>query len=289
VSREDRTTRNEPAAGEADRDGRRDDPITELDPETQGSDVAEETEDQANQPGRLVGTLLLLRELWRLIRGERQRTRKLRWLFGLLRPYRGRVAVTLVALVAATAAGLAPPYLAGRAIDNGIATHDLNALNVIVAAFVLSALVYWGATYIQTYLVGWVGQRALQDLRERIYTHLQGMSIGFFTRNRPGVLISRLTNDIEALDTLVTDGVVTLISSTLTLLGVVVILMLLDPQLALVTFVTFPLLAAASLAFRIASSGAYRLTREKIANITAYLQHPGRHPGRIRRLPERVL
>ena len=120
--------------------------------------------------------------------------------------------------------------------------------------------------------MGWVGQRALQDLRERIYTHLQGMSIGFFTRNRPGVLISRLTNDVEALDTLVTDGVVTLISSTLTLLGVVVILLLLDPQLALVTFVTFPLLAAASLAFRIASSGAYRLTREKIANITAYLQ-----------------
>ena len=272
MSGDPRETRNEQAAGRTDRDGHPDDPITELDPETQGSDVAEETEDQANQPGRLMGTFLLLRELWRLVRGERQRTRKLRWLFGLLRPYRGRVAVTLVALVAATAAGLAPPYLAGRAIDNGIATHDLSALDLIVVAFVLSALVYWAATYIQTYLVGWVGQRALQDLRERIYTHLQGMSIGFFTRNRPGVLISRLTNDIEALDTLVTDGVVTLISSTLTLLGVVVILLLLDPQLALVTFVTFPLLAAASLAFRIASSGAYRLTREKIANITAYLQ-----------------
>ncbi len=269
MKREERATRSEQAS---DRDGRPDDPITELDPETQGSDVAEETEDQANQPGRLMGTFLLLRELWRLVRGERQRTRKLRWLFGLLRPYRVRVAVTLVALIAATAAGLAPPYLAGRAIDNGIANHDLNALDLIVAAFVLSALVYWAATYIQTYLVGWVGQRALQDLRERIYTHLQGMSIGFFTRNRPGVLISRLTNDIEALDTLVTDGVVTLISSTLTLLGVVVILLLLDLQLALVTFVTFPLLAVGSVAFRIASSGAYRLTREKIANITAYLQ-----------------
>ena len=266
---EERATRSEQAS---DRDGRPDDPITEPDPETQGSDVAEETEDQANQPGRLMGTFLLLRELWRLVRGERQRTRKLSWLFGLLRPYRARVAVTLVALIAATAAGLAPPYLAGRAIDNGIANHDLNALDLIVAAFVLSALVYWAATYIQTYLVGWVGQRALQDLRERIYTHLQGMSIGFFTRNRPGVLISRLTNDIEALDTLVTDGVVTLISSTLTLLGVVVILLLLDLQLALVTFVTFPLLAVGSVAFRIASSGAYRLTREKIANITAYLQ-----------------
>jgi ABC-type multidrug transport system fused ATPase/permease subunit len=272
VSRQKRATRSVRAAGGADRDGHPDDPITGLDPETQGSDVAEETEDQANQPGRLMGTFLLFRELWRLVRGERQRTRKLRWLFGLLRPYRGRVVVTLIALVAATAAGLAPPYLAGRAIDNGIASHDLNALDLIVAAFVVSALVYWAATYIQTYLVGWVGQRALQDLRERIYTHLQGMSIGFFTRNRPGVLISRLTNDIEALDTLVTDGVVTLISSTLTLLGVLVILMLLDLQLALVTFVTFPLLAVGSVAFRVASSGAYRLTREKIANITAYLQ-----------------
>jgi ABC-type multidrug transport system fused ATPase/permease subunit len=272
VSREERATSSVQAAGGADRDGHPDDPITGLDPETQGSDVAEETEDQANQPGRLMGTFLLFQELWRLVRGERQRTRKLRWLFGLLRPYRGRVVVTLIALVAATAAGLAPPYLAGRAIDNGIATHDLSALDLIVAAFVLSALVYWAATYIQTYLVGWIGQRALQDLRERIYTHLQGMSIGFFTRNRPGVLISRLTNDIEALDTLVTDGVVTLISSTLTLLGVLVILMLLDLQLALVTFVTFPLLAVGSVAFRVASSGAYRLTREKIANITAYLQ-----------------
>jgi ATP-binding cassette subfamily B protein len=195
-----------------------------------------------------------------------------RWLFGLLRPYRGRVALTLVALLAATAAGLAPPYLAGRAIDSGIATGDVGALDRIVAAFLVSAVVYWVGTYAQTYLVGWVGQRALQDLREQIYTHLQEMSIGFFTRNRPGVLISRLTNDVEALDTLVTDGVVTLISSTLTLLGVVVILLLLDLQLALVTFVTFPLLAISSVVFRIAAAGAYRLTREKIANITAYLQ-----------------
>jgi ATP-binding cassette subfamily B protein len=98
------------------------------------------------------------------------------------------------------------------------------------------------------------------------------MSIGFFTRNRPGVLISRMTNDIEALNQLVSDGVVTLFSSTLTLLGVVVILLVLDVQLALVVFLTFPLLAIASLVFRIASAGAYRATREKIAAITAYLQ-----------------
>ena len=75
--------------------------------------------------------------------------------------------MAFVSLLAATAASLAPPYLAKLAIDDGITPGDLAALNLIVAAFVVSALVYWGATYLQTYLVGWVGQRALQDLRLR--------------------------------------------------------------------------------------------------------------------------
>ncbi len=222
--------------------------------------------------GRLRSIWLLAAALWRLIRGEDGRGRKLRWLIGLLRPYRARVAVMGVALLTATAAGLAPPYLAGRAVDDGIRAGDESALLVIVGVFGLSALVYWGATYAQTYLVGWVGQRVLQDLRQRIFAHLQGMSIGFFTRNRPGVLISRLTNDVSALDTLVTDGVVTLFSSTLTLVGVVIILLALDVPLALVTFITFPLLAIGSVIFRVIAASAYKATRVKIANITAHLQ-----------------
>ncbi|HEX3242088.1 MAG TPA: ABC transporter ATP-binding protein [Solirubrobacterales bacterium] len=212
------------------------------------------------------------RDVWQLIRGDDQRGRKLRWMIGLLRPYRGRVAITAVAIVAATAAGLAPPYLAGRAIDAGIVTGDTGALTMVVIAFLGVTIVYAVATYTQTYLVGWVGTRALQDLRERVFSHLQSMSIGFFTRNSPGVLISRMTNDIEALNQLVTSGVVTLLSSVMTLIGVVVILLFLDLKLALVTFLTFPLLLVASVIFRIASHGAYRLTRERIAAVTAYLQ-----------------
>ena len=214
----------------------------------------------------------LLGALWKLIRGEDERGRKLRWLLGLLRPYGARVALMMVALLIATAAALAPPFLAGRAVDKGIVPGDADALTLIVVAFLASALIYWLATYAQTYLVGWVGQRALQDLRERIYAHLQAMSIGFYTRNRPGVLISRMTNDVQALDSLVTDGIVTMFSASLTLIGVVVILLAIDPMLALVTFATFPILAVGSLIFRIVSANAYRLTREKIANITAYLQ-----------------
>ncbi|MGI8597172.1 MAG: ABC transporter ATP-binding protein [Thermoleophilaceae bacterium] len=212
------------------------------------------------------------RRLWRTLRGEERRLRKLRGLGSLLRPYRGRVALTLLALLLATAAGLAPPYLVGQAIDRGIRLGDARALTVIVVLFLVAAGINWVATYAQTYLVHWVGQRALQDLRVRIFAHLQRLSIGFYSRNRAGVVISRLTNDVQALDQLVTDGVVTLISSSLTLVGTAAILLLMDVELALLTFLCFPVLALGSVAFRLVSASAYRLTREKIALVTAYLQ-----------------
>ena len=200
------------------------------------------------------------------------RGRKLRGLLVLLRPYRGRTMLTFAALLAGTAAALAPPPLAKLAIDEGIVPGDLSALTWIVLAFLAGALVSWGAGYAQTYLVGWVGQRALQDLRIQLFAHLQTLSVGFYSRRQAGVLISRLTNDVQALDQLVSDGVATLIGSTLTLIGTVVILVVLDLELALLTFLVFPVLALGSLAFRIVSASAYRATREKVAAITAYLQ-----------------
>ena len=202
----------------------------------------------------------------------RGRARKLRGLVQLLTPYKWRVLAMFVALVAATGAALAPAPLAKVAIDTGIRHHDTGALDLIVAAFLASALVYAAASYAQTYLVGWVGQRALQDLRIQLFTHLQRLSIGFYSRNRAGVIISRITNDVEALDQLVEDGMATLFQSGLTLIGVVVILMVIDFHLALLTFLALPILFAGGVAFRIASADAYRLTREKIAAITGSLQ-----------------
>ncbi|HEY7454269.1 MAG TPA: ABC transporter ATP-binding protein [Thermoleophilaceae bacterium] len=200
------------------------------------------------------------------------RAGRLRHLVSLLRPYRARVALMFVALLLATGAALAPPYLAGRAIDDGIRDGDTQALTIIVALFVAAAVLNWAATYVQTFLINWIGQRALQDLRLEVFEHLQRLSIGFYSRNKAGVLISRLTNDVQALDQLVTEGISTLFSATLTLFGTAVILLLLDVELALITFLTFPVLLVASVAFRLASAGAYRLTREKIAQVTAYLQ-----------------
>jgi ABC-type multidrug transport system fused ATPase/permease subunit len=211
-------------------------------------------------------------DLRRRLRGTAGRGRKLRGLVVLLAPYKSRVVAMFLALVIGTAASLAPAPLAKTAIDSGILKGDETTLDIVVVAFLASALIVWAGTSVQTYLVGWVGQRALADLRLQIFRHLQEMPVGFYERRPAGVLISRMTNDVEALDSLVTDTVVTLFQASLTLVGSIVILLVLDVQLALITFLIFPVMAAGSLAFRIASADAYRRTRETIGAITAYLQ-----------------
>ncbi len=179
----------------------------------------------------------------------------------------------LGALIVATAAGLAPPYLAGHAIDDGINAGDEQALDHDRPRLpgLSDPLLGRRATRRRIWSDGSDSARSRTCGRGSISTSSRCRSAS--SRGaRPGVLISRLTNDVQALDSLVTDGIVTLFQSTLTLVGVVVILLLLDVPLALVVFLTFPLLFIASVIFRIISADAYRLTREKIANITAYLQ-----------------
>ena len=109
-----------------------------------------------------------------------------------------------------------------------------SALWWIVGAFLVAGLLNWAMSYAQTYLTGWVGERILADLRNTLFRHLQRLSLGFYERNRAGVIISRLTNDVEALDQLVTDGVTTLVQSTLFLFGTAIIAMtMFSPRLQL--------------------------------------------------------
>ena len=158
-------------------------------------------------------------------------------LFGLARPYRARTAGAVVSLLAFTLVALVPPLLAKLAVDQGIKTGDLQTLAWIVVAFVVVGLVAFGLSSLQTYLTGWVGERALADLRIRLFAHLQRLSLGYFERNRTGAIISRITNDVEALDTLITDGVTSLVQNLMLLVGTAVVLFVLDWRLALATLV----------------------------------------------------
>jgi ATP-binding cassette, subfamily B, bacterial len=197
--------------------------------------------------------------------------RRLTTLARLTAPYRTRTIFSIFSLLLATATALLPPFLSKYAIDDGIRNHNLAALWVIVAVFLLAGLANWGMSYVQTYLTGWVGERILADLRMKLFGHLQRLSLGFFERNRAGVIISRLTNDVEALDQLVTDGVTTLVQSTLTLIGTAILLFVLDWQLALATLAVIPLMSVGTILFRIYSARAYAAVRERLGLVTATL------------------
>lgn len=196
--------------------------------------------------------------------------RRLATLYRLARPYRGRTSLAIVSLLGGTAVALAPPYLVGRTIDHVRhgTTHDLRWLVVAFVAAGALAIVF---TYAQTYFTGWTGERMLADLRNTLFRHLQRLSLGFYERNRAGVIISRLTNDVEALDQLVTDGVTSLVQNTLTLAGSAVVLFFLDWRLALATLTVMPPMALATAWFRKRSGGAYRSVRETLGAVTATL------------------
>src|SRR5216117_3301909 len=201
----------------------------------------------------------------------RRTRRRLATLARLTRPYKVRTALSIVSLLAATATALAPPFLAKYAVDDGIRRHDLAKLWWIVGAFVLAGLLNWGMSYVQTYLTGWVGERILADLRIGLFRHLQRLSLGFYERTRAGVIISRLTNDVEAIDQLVTDGVTSLVQNTLTLVGTAIILFILDWRLALATCAVIPLMTIATALFRSRSARAYAAVRERLGLVTATL------------------
>jgi len=195
--------------------------------------------------------------------------------FGLLvrltLPYRGRTALALGTLLVYTLVALAPPYLAKIAIDDGIKEGDLGRLTLIVLLFLGSAVLALGLSSANTYLTGWTGERVLADLRNKLFGHLERLSLGFYERNRAGVIISRITNDVEALDQLVTDGVTSLIQNTLLLLGTAVVLFFLDWRLALATLTVLLPMAVATAWFRSRSNRAYRNVRERLGLVTATL------------------
>jgi ATP-binding cassette subfamily B protein len=201
----------------------------------------------------------------------RRTRRRLATLARLTAPYKTRTILSVFALLAATATALAPPFLSKYALDYGIRRHDLTALSWIVAIFLAAGLANWGMSYLQTYLTGWVGERILADLRNKLFGHLQRLSLGYFERNRAGVIISRLTNDVEALDQLVTDGVTSLVQNTLTLVGTAILLFVLDWELALATLAVIPLMFVATVIFRVRSTRAYRAVRERLGLVTATL------------------
>ena len=202
----------------------------------------------------------------------RKTRRRLAILGTLAWRYRTRSILSLISMLAATGTALAPPFLAKYALDSVATSHPhLGRLWWIIPSFLAAGLGNWVMSYVQTYTTGWVGERILADMRTMLFRHLQRLSLGFYERNRAGVIISRLTNDVEAIDQLVTDGLTTLVQNTLTLVGTAIILFVLDWRLALATLSVVPLMSVATAIFRTRSTRAYRSVRERLGLVTATL------------------
>ncbi|HYY78413.1 MAG TPA: ABC transporter ATP-binding protein [Actinomycetes bacterium] len=194
------------------------------------------------------------------------------WLWPLVRPHRGLVALGSLAVLTQTAAGLAMPWLVGVAIDRGVVPRRLQVLDRIALVYLGLAGVQFLAGRVEALAVAGAGQRVLYAVRTRLFSHLQTLSLDFYERERTGRLVARMTSDIEAMSDLVTDGLVTLVTSLVTLAGIAVILVLLDWQLALATLAVAPLIALAATRYRRWSSEAYRQVRETHSVVTVRYQ-----------------
>ncbi len=205
------------------------------------------------------------------IHGAAYDSRLMRRLLGYVRPYRAPVAGAVVLLFFTSLASLVGPYLVRVAIDDHIAPKRLEGLGLVILAYLGALVAQFGLRYAQSYVMQKVGQQAMYDLRMELFTHFQRLSIAFFTRQPVGRLVTRITNDIDALNEVITQGVVAVFGDLVTLVGIVAIMLYLDWRLALATLVVLPAIVYFTARFRVAARDSYRAVRVRLARINAFL------------------
>ena len=203
---------------------------------------------------------------------ESRNGRGLSGALGMLKPHGKRMGLAALSILIFTGASLAKPLVIQYALDHGVGDKDTgNLLKAGVAFFVLIVLIYVFQA-LATYTVNRIGQDFLRELRMRLFTHYQRMSLSFFGRENAGRLVGRMTADITTLTDVLNNGFLMLVQSLLTLVGATVILVILSWQLALVTAIILPPLLIATAVFRVASQRAYGSVRERIADVLIHMQ-----------------
>ncbi len=159
----------------------------------------------------------------------------------LFKPYRVRLTIVLVMIVFSAGLSMLQPFLLRGVLDNGLLKHEQTTLAVLVGGMIAIAIATAVFSVWQTYLSNQVGQRVMHDLRAAVYSHLQRMSLAFFTRTRTGEIQSRISNDIGGLDSVVTTTATTIAQNATTVLAALVAMLILSWQLALLSLVFLPL------------------------------------------------
>ena len=181
-----------------------------------------------------------------------------------LKPYAGFVVLAISLLLAVSVLNLAGPYLTKIVIDDHIKAGDMKGLDVIAAIY-FSVLVFsFIFQFFQTYLMQYIGQKVMFDLRSKVFAHLHRRSFSYFDKTPIGKMITRVVNDVEVLNEMLTSGLILIFSDLFTLLGIFCVMLYLDWRLTFLVCIIFPLLATATRLYRVRARDALRKNRSHV-------------------------
>ncbi|HBA26817.1 MAG TPA: antibiotic ABC transporter ATP-binding protein [Nitrospinae bacterium] len=204
--------------------------------------------------------------------GKAYDARLMRRLLSFFEPYKKQLTISILLLIVISILNLSGPYLTKIAIDNYILNGDWSGLNFVMAVYFMVLLLTFSLQYAQVYIMQLTGQRAMYDIRVKLFAHIEKMSLSFFNNNPIGRLVTRVVNDIEVLNEMFTQGIVVAIGDLLTLIGIAIALLILNLKLALLTFIVLPPLLYATKFYRDRARDSYRNIRTNLAKLNSYLQ-----------------
>jgi ATP-binding cassette subfamily B protein len=205
------------------------------------------------------------------ILGKAYDGRLVRRLLGFVWPYKWSLTGAIGLMVGSAIMELVPPYLIRTAIDGPIAEGKVEGIWPIFLLYVVTLLASFGFRYAQTYVIQSMSQSIIIDIRMTIFRHVQKMSLKFFDHNPVGRLLTRITNDVDALNEFITQGTVALLGDLVRLVFIIATMLILSWQLALVSFIMFPVVIISTIIFQKIMRATYREMRQRLARINAYL------------------
>jgi ATP-binding cassette subfamily B protein len=206
------------------------------------------------------------------ITGKAYDSRLMKRLLAYTVPYRRMIFLGVFLTLLAALLQLAGPYLTKQAIDKYIAQKQLSGLYLILIIYFFVLVFLFLTQYVQIYVTQYFGQKLMYDIRSKIFRHIQSLSLSFFDKNPVGRLMTRVTSDVEALNQMFTQGIVTIFGDIFLLIGIIGALLYLDPRLALWVFIVIPILFLVSILFRLRVRDAFRLIRKWVSRINTYVQ-----------------
>jgi subfamily B ATP-binding cassette protein MsbA len=193
-------------------------------------------------------------------------------LLSYVKPYWPRFVTAIICIILAACGNLFIPWIIKDVIDIVLANKDKVTLNIITVLILLVVMLRGVFFFGQTYLMSYIGQRVVIDIREAVYRHFQCLSLSYFEKRRTGAVMSYITNDVAAVQSAIVTTVVEMITETMVLIGSIAAMFYIHWELSLLTFITIPPIAAVINIFGNKLKNAGRVIQERAADITSILQ-----------------